>query len=130
MTATWENHEGEEQLHVVAESPEQIIVETVEAFSRLVGRDPGGEPTLREVTVEAANRAELLVELVGELVYLADTEGFVTDSAAVTFEGRRLHVSLAGRLTAVDPLVKAATYHDLSFEQRGDTWDARIILDV
>jgi SHS2 domain-containing protein len=114
----------------VANSPEQIIFETVQAFSRLVERDAGGEPTLREITVEATNRAELLVELLGELIYLADTEGFVTDSIVVTLEDLSLHVSLAGRCTAVAPLVKAATYHDLSFEQRGDIWHARVVLDV
>lgn len=130
MTATWESHEGEEQLHVVADSPEQVIVETVEAFSRLVERERGGEPVQHDIVVEAADRAELLVELLGELIYLVDTEGFVADSATVTLDGLRLHAALTGRRTAVDPLVKAATYHDLSFEQRGDSWHARVVLDV
>ena len=130
MTATWESHEGEEQLHVIAQSPEEVVIEAVGAFSRLVERDQGGEPALHELVVEAADRSSLLVDLLQELIYLADTEGFVTDEVAVAFDDGRLRAALRGRRTVVDPLVKAATYHDLSFEQQGESWHARVVLDV
>lgn len=130
MTAEWESHPGEEQLHVVAATPEQVIAEAVAAFAQLVARESGGTPATREVTVEAGDRAGLLVELLGELIYLVDTQGFVAGEASVEMTEQRLHASLAGRVSAIDPLVKAATYHGLSFEQRGGSWHARIVLDV
>jgi SHS2 domain-containing protein len=130
MTAVWESHTGEEQLHVVAGSPEQVVVETILAFSRLVEREAGGEPVSRDVTVTGADHGSLLVELLGELVYLAEIEGFVADAATVTLAAGTLHAALAGRLTTVEPLVKGATYHGLRFEQRGGAWDARVVLDV
>ena len=71
----------------------------------------------------------MLVNLLEELIYLADTEGFVPDHADVDL-GETLRVRLAGRRTEIDPLVKAATYHGLEFAQRGDTWQARVVLDV
>ena len=42
MTATWESHEAEEQLEIVAPSPEAVVSEAVDAFSRLVEREDGG----------------------------------------------------------------------------------------
>jgi len=130
MTIEWESHPGEEQLHVVATTPEQVVAEVIAALTTLVARDPGGEPAERTISVTAEDRAGLLVELLGELIYLAETEGFVGDTATVDLAERRLDAVLGGRLTTIDPLVKAATYHGLSFEQRGGAWHARIVLDV
>ena len=130
MTATWESHLGEEQLHVVAATREDVVEEAIAAFTALVARGPGGLPARREVEVEADDRAGLLVELFAELVYLAETEGFVADAAGLEIDDQRLRATLDGRLTEIDPLVKAATYHDLSFERRGESWDARIVFDV
>jgi SHS2 domain-containing protein len=130
MTATWESHDAEEQLHVVADSPEQVVVEAVAAYSRLVERAPGGEPAAHDVVAHARDRAGMLVEILQELIYLADTEGFVADDAHASFENTELRVALRGRRTTVDPLVKAATYHGLSFEQQHDGWHARVVFDV
>lgn len=130
MTTEWESHPGEEQLHITAATPEQVIVEAVAAFAELVTREAGGAPAVRRVAVSADDRAGLLVELLGELIYLSETDGFVADAAEVEMDETSLCATLAGRLTSVDPLVKAATYHGLTFEQRGGTWDARIVLDV
>ena len=130
MTATWESHGAEEQLHVTAGSPEQVVVEAVAAFSRLVERDPGGEPAAHELAVSGPDRASMLVALLEELIFLTETEGFVADDTEATFEENRLRVALRGRRTAVDPLVKAATYHGLSFDRQEDAWHARVVLDV
>lgn len=130
MTTEWESHPGEEQLHVVAATPEELVAEAIVAFTKLVARSEEGEHATRHVSVEAEDRAGLLVELLGELIYLAETDAFVAESADIEMNDRRLRALLRGRITTVDPLVKAATYHGLSFNQRGGAWDARIVLDV
>jgi protein archease len=130
MTATWESHEAEEQLEIVASSPETVVSEAVVAFSRLVERGAGGDPAQHEVFAQGSDRAGMLVELLQEVIFLADTDGFVADECEAAFEHDRLRVVLRGRNTAVDPIVKAATYHDLRFEQRADGWHARVVLDV
>lgn len=130
MTYAWESHTSEAQLYVSAASEEQVFEEAVDAFARLVERDAGGEPASHTVRVEAADRGGLLVALMEELIFLADTEGFIVDRAVVSLEDGGLRARLEGRRTVVDPLVKAATYHDLGFERRGQEWHARIVLDV
>ena len=126
----WRSHTGEAELSISAGTEEQVFADSIDAFARYVELEPGGEPARRELRVEAPDRGALLVELFGELIFLADTEGFVADRASVSLEGPRLHAVLDGRLTLVSPLVKAATYHGLRFEQNGQVWDARIVLDV
>jgi SHS2 domain-containing protein len=129
VTTEWEAHRGEATARR-RRYAEQVVGEAVAAFSQLVARDTGGEAATRDIAVEADDRAGLLVELFGELIYLAETEGFVADSAQIEMGERNLRATLAGRLTSVDPLVKAATYHELRFEQAGGSWNARIVLDV
>lgn len=130
MAAAWESHGAEERLHVTAAAPERVVEEAAIALSRLVERDGGGSPAAHELVVGGHDRAGLLVALLEELIFLADTDGFVADQAKATFERGRLRVEVRGRETEVDPLVKAATYHGLSFEQHGDLWHARVVLDV
>ena len=126
----WQSHTGEAELHIVADSEKEVFADAIDAFGRAVELGTGGEPAVREISVEAADRATLLVELIGELVFLADTEGFVADRGDVRLEDGRLRAALEGRLTRVSSLVKAATYHRLRFDRNGEVWDAQIVLDV
>jgi SHS2 domain-containing protein len=125
----WRSHTAEVELYVEAPTEEQVFAEAVDAFGRLIELDPGGEPASHELELEAADRGALLVNLLEELIFLADTEGFVPERAEVEL-GERLRVTLAGRRTEIDPLVKAATYHGLEFARCRETWQARVVLDV
>ena len=125
----WRSHTAEVELYIEAPSEEQVYAEAADAFGRLVERGPGGAPAAHQLELSATDRAALLVDLLEELIYLADTEGFVSDRAEVEL-GQPLRVRLEGRRTEVEPLVKAATYHGLEFAQRGGTWRARVVLDV
>lgn len=130
MSHEWESHTGEALLRVTAESEEEVFAEAADALARYVELGSGGEHAVREVTLEAGDRATLLVDWLGELVFLAETEGFVPDRVEARLDGDRLDARLEGRITEVDPLVKAATYHDLSFQREGEVWQARVVLDV
>jgi len=130
VTYEWRDHTAEVELLVRAPSPEEVFREAVDAFGRFVELDSAGEPTTRAFELEGRDHAMLLVALLEELIYLADTEGFVPDDSAVELSGNDLHVELTGRRTSVQPIVKAATYHDLVFHRTDDLWEARVILDV
>lgn len=125
----WRSHTAEVELYVEAATEEQVFAEAADAFGRLVERGRGGDRVTHELELEARDRAGLLVNLLEELIYLADTEGFVPDGAEVEL-GDTLRVRVDGRRGEIDPLVKAATYHGLDFTRRGETWEARVVLDV
>ena len=126
----WRDHTAEVELVVSASSPEEIFREAADAFGRYVELDAGGESTTRTLDLSGHDRATLLVALLEELIYLADTEGFVADASTVELSENHLHVKLNGRRTNVQPIVKAATYHDLEFRKANGLWEARVVLDV
>jgi SHS2 domain-containing protein len=130
VTYEWRDHTAEVELVIRARSPEDVFREAADAFGRFVELDAGGEPAGHALELEGRDRATLLVALVEELIYLADTEGFVADDSVATLAGNQLHVELRGRRTSVRPIVKAATYHDLAFESTDGSWEARVVLDV
>jgi SHS2 domain-containing protein len=130
VTYEWRSHTAEIELRVVAASEVDVFGEAADAFGRYVELDCGGERARHEVQLEAVDRGGLLVALLEELIFLADTEGFVPDRTQLRVEGNRLSAVLEGRRTRIDPIVKAATYHGLQFERKGEVWDARIVFDV
>ena len=130
MTYEWRDHTAEIELVVRSDDPEGVFRKAADAFGRYVELDSDGEPATRTLELSAQDRATLLVALLEELIYLAETEGFVPDDSAVELSGNNLHMELRGRTTKVQPIVKAATYHNLEFDQASGGWQARVVLDV
>jgi SHS2 domain-containing protein len=126
----WRSHTADIELRVLAPSENGVLADAADAFGRYVELDRDGEPARHELDLEAPDRGSLLVALLEELIFLADTEGFVPDRSELCVDGRRLSGVLDGRRTRIDPIVKAATYHGLRFERNGDVWDARVVFDV
>jgi SHS2 domain-containing protein len=125
---TWIEHTAEFELELRAADEAGVFAQAVAAFAELLGKG-SGDPVTREISPQADDRAAQLVELLEELVFLADTEGFVP---------RRLaHIDLLGKRALIEgyegspaPLVKAVTYHGLEFRRDGNEWLARVVLDV
>ena len=130
MTHEWRDHPAEVELAVQAATPEEIFREAANAFSRYVELDSAGERATHAVELWGRDHGTLLVALLEELIYLADIEGFVSDDSKVELAGNHLRVELTGRRTNVQPIVKAATYHDLEFRRASGCWEARVVLDV
>ncbi len=130
MTYEWRDHTAEVELVVHAATAEDVFREAADAFGRYVELDAGGAPATRAVELEGHDRATLLVALLDELIYFADTAGFVPDNASIDLTEEALRAEFTGRTTRVQPIVKAATYHDLEFRRLDDVWQARVVLDV
>jgi SHS2 domain-containing protein len=126
----WREHTAEIELFVSAATPREVLAEAADAFGRLVERTVDGEPAQRHVDVDGRDYASVLVAFLEELIYLADADSFVPDNAEIDLRDGSAAAVLHGRVTEVQPIVKAATYHGLEFGEVGGAWQARVVLDV
>jgi SHS2 domain-containing protein len=124
-------HGGEVELELEGSSEAAVFEAALLALAELIGNDAAGERVEKEVELEAAERALLLVDWMNELVYLAEVERFVPRAlTAVRIDDGRLRATIAGYRGDPIHLVKAVTLSRLAFRQEGGRWHARVVLDV
>ena len=123
------DHTSELELELEAESAEGALQEAVGALAELVGSG-SGDQVEHTVELEAGDEAALLAAWLDELVYLAETEGLLAESADVELEGTRLRARVRGRRGEARPLVKAVTLHRLRLGPENGVWRGRVVLDV
>jgi SHS2 domain-containing protein len=129
MTFGWAEHVGELELWVEAPGEEGVFAEALRALGELLATN--GRPAERHVAAEGDDRAALLAAWLEELVFLAEIEGFVPEATeSLVLEPRRVRARVAGRRGTPRHLVKAVTYHRLSFERVHNGWRAVAVLDV
>ncbi len=124
-------HTAELELRIEAETPEDVFADALLAFAELVEDEGDGQPAEHEVAVEASDRATLLADWLGELIFLAETRRFVPQEIhSLELGERSLRARVAGRAGDPSALVKAVTYHGLELACRDGRWLARLRLDV
>lgn len=130
---------GDAGLRAEAGTLELLLADLALGFAALSSPSEISPAAARQVALSAAGAGELAVKFLNELVYLADTAGFLPAAAETEVEkdgaGLKLRAVLRGEEAAFDRhprglLVKAATYHGLKVEERGGRWSAEIILDI
>lgn len=128
----WLEHTSECELWIEDENPKAVLGEAAIALGELLREHGRGEPVTHWVSVGAADLPALLAEWLSELVYLAETDGFVPERVVdMDLTDSRVGATVAGQRTTPQTLVKGVTYHRLEFERDGENaWHARVILDV
>jgi SHS2 domain-containing protein len=129
----WVEHTAELELAIEAASEEAMLADALAALRELLAPDDGvtGEEARRTIAVSAPDRPALLACWLEELVYLAESEGFVgSELAECRMEDTRLVTVVRGGFGEPRPIVKAVTYHRLSFEPRDGGYVASVVLDV
>lgn len=132
MTYRWIDHTSEVELLVEAADERAVYAEAVAAVAELLGEGaPGGATDVRRLSGRAGDRATRLAELLGELTFHAEVEGFLPlELRDLAVEGDRFEAEVAGRPGSPSHLVKAVTLHRLSFEPHDDGFRATVVLDV
>lgn len=132
MTYRWVDHTAEVELEIESGSERGVLEDALLALAELLATENPGRPQeLRSVVAEAADRPALLAAWIEELAFLAESEGFVaTRLVDLDLAENTASATVAGVLDAPPPLVKAVTYHRLSFERHGERYVARVVLDV
>jgi SHS2 domain-containing protein len=109
----------------------EVFTEALVALGDLMTEERGGEPVTREVAAEAADLAALLVEWLSELVYLAETDGFIPERVVeIEIDQTRVRATVGGQRGLPQTLVKGVTYHGLELAEAHGGWRARVVLDV
>jgi len=129
----WVDHTSEVELEIEAAGELEVFEDAARALAELLGVNADGTRTtvVRRVAAHAADRPALLAAWLEELVFLAESEGFVaTRVVEVQLDGESLQATVAGVLAAPPPLVKAVTYHRLAFEPSDAGYFARVVFDV
>lgn len=129
-------HTADLGLWVEADSREELMASAVCALAELMYRGPrDGEIQWLPVELAGADMAELLVQLLNEVVYLAEAEGLLAVALKVRELGpdrlcARVGVVPLGREHQVREPVKAVTYHQARVEPLGERWRAQVVIDV
>jgi SHS2 domain-containing protein len=134
----WVEHTGEVELEIDGDSERDVFLEAMEAVNELlrdVDEDEhagvGEQRVETAISVAAADRSRLLAAWLGELAFLAETEGLIADGVSDLHIGEgTVRATLHGRHADPPHLIKAVTYHRLAFEPHDGRWRARAVLDV
>jgi SHS2 domain-containing protein len=128
----WVEHTAELELAVSAASEPEALADAVRALRELIDPDGTAAPvTERRVAAAGRDRPAAFAGWLEELVYLAESEGFVAiDVLASRWDGDTLETTVAGGPGEPRPVVKAVTLHGLRFETDGRRHLARVVLDV
>jgi SHS2 domain-containing protein len=128
----WVEHTSEVELALEGDTERTVFADAVAALAELLGlQSHCADTEERIVAASAPDRATLLAGWLEELVFLAESEGFVaTRLRDLELRTDSLESCVCGRLADPPPLVKAVTLHRLLFEPRDHGYVARVILDV
>jgi SHS2 domain-containing protein len=127
----WAEHTGELELELEASTERGIFEAGFDAMRELLSGDEDAQRLEVPVQVEGRDRAALLADWLGELAFLGETRGLVPDRLSIFELGEDgVRAVIQGWEGTPPHLVKAATYHRLSFERAGAAWRARVVLDV
>ena len=129
----WVDHTAEVELEIEAPSEAEVLAEAMRALAELLGitTAPARALETRTLAVAASDRPALLAAWLEELVFLGESEGFVATAIhTIDLIADGLTATVAGVIDEPPPLVKAVTYHRLTFEHAGDGYVASVVLDV
>jgi SHS2 domain-containing protein len=129
------DHTCELALRLEADTWAELVAEAVRATGAELAAEGGGRgpAPARAIALEAPDREALLVDLINELVFLAETERWAPDGAPAVelATDRALRLRCGGVALAAPPSrIKAATFHGLSVRADGTGASAEVILDV
>lgn len=125
-------HTADWELEVWAPDLPGLLKQAAEGMYALAQTELETSPrTTRTLVVSAPDPESLLVDFLGELLFLGEEDGLAFDHIEIEVSEGRLRANLEGapiRFQAKE--IKAVTYHNLSIRETGHGLVVRIVFDV
>lgn len=131
------DHTADLALLVRGRDPRRLFENAGKALMHLMLRGKAAaSPADFRIELSGQDLADLLVRWLGELLYLLDGESLVvTDLKVERLAPDRLEAAV--KAVPFDPEIheiiseiKAVTYHQVEVTEKGDHWEAKVILDI
>ena len=137
VLVTYEIVEHTAEVGIKASGPslEEAFRETSLGLLEITGTwAPGGGDDV-QVELEGTDEASLLVDWLGELLYLQDArDSLVSDLRIESVDSERIvgtvRLTPRGDFDPEGTAVKAITYHQLAVEETADGWVTTVFVDV
>jgi SHS2 domain-containing protein len=131
------DHTADLGIEVSGQTPEALFEHAALALFELMVDAAGIQATqCRNMVIEGADRTDLFVNFLREILYLFNGEKCVLTACRVSSidEGRLTAEIRFGRYDArkhrVKTEIKAVTYHQASLVQTAKGWQGRVVFDV
>jgi SHS2 domain-containing protein len=128
---------GDVGLKAFGESKDGAFINAaVGMYSLITNLDAVEEKKSIDVSVESNSPDGLLVSWLNELIFHFDAYGFIGKRVEIShFSENEIRATIKGE--EFDPgrhegklLIKAATYHRLKLEKKGDGWEIEVVFDI
>ncbi len=131
------DHTADVGIRVFGRTLEEVFVNAAYAlFDQRTDLKKVREKISQEISVQGADREDLLIRWLGELLFLADSRGYLFREFSI----RRLDstsLKAVARGEIFDPSrhrlkteIKAVTYHQVGVKETHEGWEARVIFDI
>lgn len=129
-------HTADIGLEAWGETRTELFIQAALALREiLVGTTAPTSKSRLHIKVDGADDPELLVNWLGELLFLFENRRFLPATFVLDFKGEQLCAEITGESMVSTQLesereVKAVTHHQVVAEQTPDGWHGRIYLDL
>ena len=127
-------HTADVAVELWAPDEAALLVEGLRAIVSLMTEGAALAPDAsRQVSIDALDPEDRLVQWLNEIIYLALVEGFLASDAVVGLREGGLDATLAGVQDAAHLIrgeLKSVTYHELELRRFPDRVETTIVIDV
>jgi SHS2 domain-containing protein len=130
-------HTADLKFWVEADSLEELFCSAPIALAELMYQGPRkDQPWWQSFSAQGDDSADLMVQLLSEVVYLADAEAKLVAGMEIarlsesSLDARLGLVRLDPKIHELNEPVKAVTYHQASVAPMDSRWRCEIVLDV
>jgi SHS2 domain-containing protein len=130
-------HTADLGVRVFGRTCEEVFAHAAYAlFDLLTDLKKVREETSLEISAWGADREELLVRWLSELLYLCETKGYLFKQFSVAhLDSTSIQALARGEIFnpsrhAFKTEIKAVTYHQVEVKEKDGRWEGRVIFDV
>jgi len=131
------DHTADLGIRVFGRSYEEVFANAAYAlFDLLTDLNRVRENFSYELRVEAADREELLVRWLSELLFLSESRGYLFKNFSFSHLGQT-SLQAEARGETFDPSrhkfkmeIKAVTYHQVELKEKDGRWETKVIFDL